>query len=114
MANQNNNKGGQQQDVNQLLKVRREKLQNLQEAGKDPFQITKYNVTHHSSDVKELYNAHEAEILGDRKAPDVEGLDDAAKREVINNVFNHSMATCSRCFIRDLYDLIYFPYNRFL
>ena len=88
MANQNNNKGGQQQDVNQLLKVRREKLQNLQEAGKDPFQITKYNVTHHSSDVKELYNAHEAEILGDRKAPDVEGLDEAAKREVINNDYN--------------------------
>ena len=88
MANQNNNKGGQQQDVNQLLKVRREKLQNLQEAGKDPFQITKYNVTHHSSDVKELYNAHEAEILGDRKAPDVEGLDDVAKREVINNDYN--------------------------
>ena len=88
MANQNNNKGGQQQDVNQLLKDRREKLQNLQEAGKDPFQITKYNVTHHSSDVKELYNAHEAEILGDRKAPDVEGLDDAAKREVINNDYN--------------------------
>ncbi len=88
MANQNNNKGGQQQDVNQLLKVRREKLQNLQEAGKDPFQITKYNVTHHSSDVKELYNAHEADILGDRKAPDVEGLDDAAKREVINNDYN--------------------------
>ena len=88
MANQNNNKGGQQQDVNQLLKVRREKLQNLQEAGKDPFQITKYNVTHHSSDVKELYNAHEVEILGDRKAPDVEGLDDAAKREVINNDYN--------------------------
>ena len=88
MANQNNNKGGQQQDVNQLLKVRREKLQNLQEAGKDPFQITKYNVTHHSSDVKELYNAHEAEILGDRKAPDVEGLDDTAKREVINNDYN--------------------------
>ena len=88
MANQNNNKGGQQQDVNQLLKVRREKLQNLQEAGKDPFQITKYNVTHHSSDVKELYNAHEAEILGDRKAPDVEDLDDAAKREVINNDYN--------------------------
>ena len=88
MANQNNNKGGQQQDVNQLLKVRREKLQNLQEAGKDPFQITKYNVTHHSSDVKELYNAHEAEILGDRKAPDVEGMDDAAKREVINNDYN--------------------------
>ena len=39
MAEQNNQKGGQQQDVNQLLKVRREKLQNLQEAGADPFVI---------------------------------------------------------------------------
>ena len=59
MAGQNNGKqGGQQQDVNQLLKVRREKLANLQEAGQDPFQITKYDVTHHTSDVKELYNAH--------------------------------------------------------
>ena len=48
MAGQNNGKqGGQQQDVNQLLKVRREKLANLQEAGQDPFQITKYDVTHH-------------------------------------------------------------------
>ena len=47
MAGQNNGKqGGQQQDVNQLLKVRREKLANLQEAGQDPFQITKYDVTH--------------------------------------------------------------------
>ena len=48
MAEQNNQKGGQQQDVNQLLKVRREKLQNLQEAGNDPFVITKYEQTHHS------------------------------------------------------------------
>ena len=88
MADQNNKKGGQQQDVNQLLKVRREKLQNLQDAGKDPFQITKYDVTHHSSDVKEQYNAHEAEILAGRVAPNVEGLDDAAKREVINNDYN--------------------------
>ena len=88
MADQNNKKGGQQQDVNQLLKVRREKLQNLQDAGKDPFQITKYDVTHHSSDVKEQYNAHESEILAGRVAPNVEGLDDAAKREVINNDYN--------------------------
>ena len=50
MAGQNNGKqGGQQQDVNQLLKVRREKLANLQEAGQDPFQITKYDVTHHTA-----------------------------------------------------------------
>ena len=92
MADQNNKKGGQQQDVNQLLQVRREKLQNLQDAGKDPFQITKYDVTHHSSDVKEQYNAHEAEILAGRVAPNVEGLDDAAKREVINNDYNERRA----------------------
>ena len=52
-----NNKGGQpqEQDLNQLLKVRREKLAALQEAGKDPFQITKYDVTHHSTDIKENF-----------------------------------------------------------
>ena len=60
MANQNNTQG---QDVNQLLKVRREKLAALQEAGKDPFQITKYDVTHHTSDVREIYTAHEEELL---------------------------------------------------
>ena len=41
-------KQAQEQDINQLLKVRREKLQALQESGKDPFEITKYDVTHHS------------------------------------------------------------------
>ena len=45
----------QEQDINQLLKVRREKLANLQEAGKDPFVITKYDVTHHSTDIKDNY-----------------------------------------------------------
>lgn len=45
----------QEQDINQLLKVRREKLANLQEAGKDPFQITKYDVTHHSAEIKEQF-----------------------------------------------------------
>ena len=48
-------KNGQEQDINQLRKVRREKLANLQEAGKDPFQITKYDQTHHSVEVKENY-----------------------------------------------------------
>lgn len=42
----------QEQDIHQLLKVKREKLANLQQAGKDPFQITKYDVTHHSTDIK--------------------------------------------------------------
>ena len=55
MAEQQNNQpqsGKQEQDINQLLKVRREKLAALQEAGKDPFQITKYDVTAHSRDIK--------------------------------------------------------------
>lgn len=46
-------KKAQEQDLNQLLKVRREKLTELQENGKDPFQITKYDVTHHSMEVKD-------------------------------------------------------------
>lgn len=48
--------GQQNQDLNQLLKVRREKLQELQENGKDPFQITKYDVTHHSQQIKDHYD----------------------------------------------------------
>ena len=77
MAGQNNGKqGGQQQDVNQLLKVRREKLANLQEAGQDPFQITKYDVTHHTSDVKDLYNAHEEKLLAGRPAVNTDGYVD--------------------------------------
>ena len=43
-----------QQDTNKLLQVRRDKLAELQAAGKDPFEITKYDVTNHSEDVKEL------------------------------------------------------------
>ena len=45
---QNNNQQNQEQDLNQILKARREKLAALQEAGKDPFQITKYDVTHYT------------------------------------------------------------------
>ena len=71
------------QDTNQLLKVRREKLADLQANGKDPFQITKFDQTHHSLEVKNLYESHEAEILKDRKTPDVEGLDEAQAREVL-------------------------------
>ena len=73
----------QEQDTNQLLKVRREKLAELQENGKDPFQITKFNQTHHSLEVKEIYEAHEAELLKDHKEPEVEGLDEEQKKEVL-------------------------------
>ncbi|MGI6008417.1 MAG: lysine--tRNA ligase, partial [Ruminococcus sp.] len=45
-----------EQDINQLLKVRREKLQTLQEEGKDPFSITRYDVTHHSAEIKEHFD----------------------------------------------------------
>ena len=69
------------QDTNQLLKVRREKLADLQANGKDPFQITKFDQTHHSLEVKELYEAHEAELLKDRETPDVEGLDEARQEK---------------------------------
>ena len=61
----------QEQDLNQLLKVRRDKLADLQANGKDPFQITKFNQTHHSMEVKSLYEAHEAELLKDRAEVDV-------------------------------------------
>ena len=81
-----------QQDVNQLLKVRREKLADLQAAGKDPFVITKYDVTHHSSEVKELYNAHEAELLAGRQAPVVEGLEEEQKKEVLAQDYNERRA----------------------
>ncbi len=60
---QNKNVNVQEQDINQLLKVRREKLANLQEAGKDPFQITKYDVTHHSTDIKDHFEALEGQIV---------------------------------------------------
>ncbi len=53
MAEKNQNV--QEQDLNQLLKVRREKLANLVEAGKNPFEITKYDVTAHSMDIKNNY-----------------------------------------------------------
>ena len=52
-------KNVQEQDINQLLKVRREKLADLQENGKDPFVITKFDVTNHSTDIKENYEQME-------------------------------------------------------
>ena len=58
---QNNNV--QEQDINQLLKVRREKLAALQEAGKDTFQITKYDVTHHSTDIKDNFGTLEGQVV---------------------------------------------------
>ena len=73
----------QEQDINHLLKVRREKLAELQQNGRDPFQITKFDQTHHSLEVKGLYEAHETELLKDRQEPNVEGMDEEQAKEVL-------------------------------
>ena len=78
-----NQKKTQEPDLNQLRKVRREKLAELQQNGRDPFQITKFNQTHHSLEVKNLYEAHEAEILKDHQEPNVDGLDEEQVKEVL-------------------------------
>lgn len=64
---QKNNKGSQEQDINQLLKVRREKLADLQANGKNPFEITKFDVTHHSTEIKDNFdelNGKEVVVAG--------------------------------------------------
>ena len=92
--NKNNNE--QQQDLGQLLKVRREKLANLQEAGADPFEITKYDQTHHTDEAKSIYEAYEAETLKDYVEPQLpaepeEGADNevvAAYRQAKKEAYN--------------------------
>ena len=78
-----NQKNTQEPDMNQLRKVRRDKLAELQQNGKDPFKITKFDQTHHSLEVKSLYEAHEAELLKDHHTPDVEGMDEEQAKEVL-------------------------------
>jgi lysyl-tRNA synthetase class 2 len=64
MAEQNGqNNQPKQQDINQLLKVRREKLTELQEAGRDPFQITKYDVTHHAEEIRAQFDTLEGQTI---------------------------------------------------
>ena len=64
MAEQNNkNQNAPQQDLGELLKIRRDKLSILQEEGKDPFQITKFNVTHHSTEVKDQFDVLEGKTV---------------------------------------------------
>ena len=77
--NQNNNQKGNapaEQDIGQLLKVRREKLATLQAAGKDPFVITKYDQTHHSTDAKAEYEALESKLIGDRPEVNTDGMEE--------------------------------------
>ena len=60
---QNKNQQNQEQDLNQILKARRDKLANLQAAGKDPFVITKYEQTHHSQEIKDNFEALEGQSV---------------------------------------------------
>lgn len=76
----------QGQDTKNLLKIRREKLEKLQEAGKDPFRITKYDVTAHSADIKENYDELEGSTIS------------VAGRQMFKRV----MGKASFCNIRDL------------
>ena len=88
MAEQNQKQQKPQQDVNQLIKVRREKLADLQANDKDPFKITKYDQTHHTTEAKAIYEEHEAKLLAGRPEVNVEGLDEQQKKDAINADYN--------------------------
>lgn len=79
-------------DVNEQIKVRMDKLKALQEAGKDPFQITKYEVTHHTDEIRSIYEAHEKELLGDRPQVNTDGMDEQQAREAVNADYNERRA----------------------
>ena len=63
MAEQVNRINEQEQDLKQILKVRRDKLKALQDAGMDPFTITKYDVTHHAQEIKDNFDALEGQTV---------------------------------------------------
>ena len=86
------NKNQAQPDVNEQIKVRMDKLAALQEAGKDPFQITKYDVTHHTDEIRAIYEAHEKELLGDRPEVNTDGMDEQQAREAVNADYNERRA----------------------
>jgi lysyl-tRNA synthetase class 2 len=83
-VNQQNKKEAPQEDVGQLLKVRRQKLSDLQAAGRDPFVITKFDQTHHTDEVISLYEAHEKEILKDYAEPELVEPAEGADNETIS------------------------------
>ena len=90
--NKNNQKGEQQQDLNQLLKVRREKLANLQEAGKDPFVITKYDQSYHTEQARQEYIALEEKLLVGKDMPDTEGMEPEEAKAVKTEAYNERRA----------------------
>ena len=81
-----------EQDINQLLQVRRDKLAALQEAGKDPFQITKFDQTHHTDEARSLYEEHESKLLAGRAAVNTDGMDEEAAKQAVNDDYNERRA----------------------
>ena len=93
MGNENNNKGQQEPDLNQILKNKREKLANLQAAGKDPFVITKYDQTDHTADAKKAYEELEAKLLASYEEPVIdESLPEEEKRPLIKQNYEAKRA----------------------
>ena len=89
---QNNKQQAQEPDLNQIRKNKREKLANLQAAGKDPFQITKYDQTHHSSDAKAEYIELEEKLLAGRAEVNTDGMDEAAAKAAVSEDYNERRA----------------------
>ena len=83
-VNQQNEKNAPQEDIGQLLKVRRQKFADLQAAGRDPFVITKFDQTHHTDEVIRLYEEHEKEILKDYTEPELVEPAEGADNETIS------------------------------
>lgn len=79
-------------DLSEQARIRREKLKALQDAGKDPFQIVKYDQTHHSDDVRNEYEKLEAELLKDRKTLDVTGMTEEEAKEATKADYNERRA----------------------
>ncbi len=89
---ENNQNNQPVQDINQLLKVRREKLAALQEAGKDPFVITKFDQSYHAAQAKEEYTALEEKLLVGKDMPDTEGMEPAEAKQVKTEAYNERRA----------------------
>ena len=93
MGNKDQNKGSQEPDLNQILKNKREKLANLQAAGKDPFIITKYDQTDHTADAKAAYEELEGKLLADHKSIVIdESLPEEEKRALAKQDYEQKRA----------------------
>ncbi len=88
----NNSPAEEEQDINALRRVRVDKLSALQEAGNDPFVITKFNQTHHSDEAKELYSALEEKLLAGREPVNTDGMEEAEARQVKKEDYNERRA----------------------